>query len=184
VSPGAPATSGVPVTPGAAVVSNAGPLIVLAKVNLLHLLKALYGSVHLARSVYDEAVIEGMHAGYEDARTLYLFLAQTGWPVQEVKDVPADLCAAPLDRGERDTLALAVTLGSDLVLMDEAVGRTVARERGLTVRGSLGILIQSYRQGTIDAGQLRLYLAELTRRQDIWINPTLVGRLRREVLGE
>ena len=30
---------------GAAVISNAGPLMVLAKLNLLHLLKSLYGRV-------------------------------------------------------------------------------------------------------------------------------------------
>jgi len=33
------------------VVSNAGPLMALAKLNLLHLLKALYGYVHIPRSV-------------------------------------------------------------------------------------------------------------------------------------
>ncbi len=36
---------------GAAVISNAGPLMVLAKLNLLHLLKSLYGRVHFSRSV-------------------------------------------------------------------------------------------------------------------------------------
>ena len=106
--PDADASADAPVTPDAPVVSNAGPLIVLAKLNLLHLLTVLYGSVHLARSVYEEAVTEGIRAGYEDARSLHLFLAQTGWPVHEVQDIPADLCTAPLDRGERDTLALAV----------------------------------------------------------------------------
>ena len=44
------------------------PLMALAKLNLLHLLKALYGRVYFARSVYDETVVEGMRQGYEDAR--------------------------------------------------------------------------------------------------------------------
>ena len=56
------------------VVSNAGPLIVLAKLNLLHLLKELYGRVHVPRSVYDETVTEGLRRGHTDAGTLYLFL--------------------------------------------------------------------------------------------------------------
>ena len=51
----------------APVISNAGPLMVLAKLNLLNLLKQLYGRVYFARSVYDETVIEGMRQGYEDA---------------------------------------------------------------------------------------------------------------------
>jgi predicted nucleic acid-binding protein len=33
------------------VVSNAGPLMSLAKLNLLHLLKELYGNVHIAVAV-------------------------------------------------------------------------------------------------------------------------------------
>jgi predicted nucleic acid-binding protein len=168
------------------VVSNAGPLLALAKLNLLHLLKALYRRVHVPQSVYGETVIEGMRAGYEDAHILYLFLEQTRWPVHEVvpKDVPADLRTAPLDRGERDTLALALALKSDLVLMDETIGRKVARALGLAVRGSLGVLIQAHEQRLIDADQLRLYLAEMVHRQDIWVGPTLVKRLQFEALGE
>jgi predicted nucleic acid-binding protein len=69
------------------------------------------------------------------------------------------------------------------VLIDETVGREAARARGLAVRGSLGVLIQAYRQDAIDADQLRLYLAEVARRHDVWINPALVERLRDEVLG-
>jgi hypothetical protein len=61
------------------VVCNAGPLMVLAKLNQLHLLKELYGRVRLANSVYDETVIEGMRRGHEDARTLLRFLMQMGW---------------------------------------------------------------------------------------------------------
>ena len=168
------------------VVSNAGPLMALAKLNLLHLLKELYGYVHIPRSVYDEVVTEGMRQGYEDARTLYLFLNQMEWSPEDVDPaaIPADLQEAHLDRGERDTLALAVALGDALVLMDEMAGRKVARARGLTVRGSLGVLIESYRRQLIEADQLRLYFAEIARRQDIWVSQALVERLLQEVLGD
>lgn len=40
------------------VVANAGPLMALSKPNLLHLLKAPYGRVSFAPSVYDEVVAE------------------------------------------------------------------------------------------------------------------------------
>lgn len=58
-----------------AVVADAGPLMVLAKLNLFHLLKQLYGRVHFPRSVYEEVVIEGIQRGFEDAHTLQLFLS-------------------------------------------------------------------------------------------------------------
>jgi predicted nucleic acid-binding protein len=155
-----------------------------AKLNLLHLLKALYGRVYFARSVYDETVVEGMRQGHEDARTLHLFLDQMGWHPDEVgpADMPSELREAHLDQGEMDTLALAERLHSGLVLMDETVGRQTARERGLAVRGSLGVLVEAYQRGLIEADQLRLYFEEMARRQDIWINPALVERLLTEVL--
>ena len=136
-------------SPGAPVVSTAGPLMALAKLNLLHLLKELYGRVYFARSVYDETVIEGLRQGYEDARTLHLFLDQMEWRPEEVDpaDISPDLREAHLDQGERDTLALAEMLDSALVLMDETVGRQTARTRGLAVRGSLGVLVEAYQRG-------------------------------------
>lgn len=113
----------------ASVVCNSGPLITLAKLNLLHLLNELYGRVYFSRSVYNEAVVEGMRQGYEDAGTLFMFLNQMGWLPEKVElgDTSAESRDARLDQGERDTLALAIAKGSTLILMDEAEGRRVAR---------------------------------------------------------
>ena len=98
--------------------------------------------------------------------------------------MPAGLDEAHLDRGERDTIVLAISLNSRLVLMDETAGRQSAREQGLAVRGTLGVLIEAYRRELISPDQLRLYLGEAARRQDIWINRALVERLLQEVFGD
>jgi len=170
----------------APVVGNAGPLMVLAKLNLLHLLKELYSRIHFTESVYEETVNEGMRQGYEDAQTLSLFLDQANWRPEhlDVSQIPADLKEVHLDRGERDTLALAQMLGSRLVLMDESLGRQAARARGLAVRGSLGVLVEAYRRNFISADQFRLNVAEIARRRDIWISPELAERVLTETLKE
>ena len=62
-------------SPSPFVVSIAGLLMVLAKRDLLHLLKALHGCVHFAPSVYDEVVTRGIREDYEDARALSLFFS-------------------------------------------------------------------------------------------------------------
>ena len=165
-----------------AVVANAGPLMALAKLNLLHLLKALYGRVELGRSVYDEIVVEGMQGGFEDAHTIQRFLSQEGWAPSEVSDAPQALDTANLDRGERDSIALALAHGL-LLLIDEERGRQVANEMGVAVRGTLGVLIQAYRSGLITADQLRFYFDQIQERTDIWISPSLCRRLLDEVLG-
>lgn len=165
------------------VVANAGPLMALAKLNLLHLLKQLYGQVQFGQSVFHEVVVDGIRQGHEDAHTLQQFLRQEGWEATEVAVVPPLLATLPLDRGERDSIALAVA-SQGLLLMDEERGRQVAQQLGVQVRGTLGILIQAYRGGLIDADQLRLYFDQLATRTDVWISPTLCRRLLRETLGD
>ena len=60
-------------------VSNSGPLIVLAKINHLHLLPTLHGDVLIPQAVYDEAVVIGRVRGYRDAETIESFLNSMGW---------------------------------------------------------------------------------------------------------
>ncbi len=64
-----------------------------------------------------------------------------------------------------------------LLLMDEELGRTVARQWGLKIKGSLGILIQAYRGTLINLGQLRFYFIQIANRNDVWISPKLCDKL-------
>lgn len=167
---------------GRQVVSNAGPLITLAKLNLLHLLKQLYGRVYFPCAVYEEAVVEGLRQGLEDAHTLRLFLTQEGWEAVEIENMPDELASLHLDRGERESLALALATSAGL-LIDEERGREEARRYKVSVRGTLGILIEAYRRGFITSDQLCLYFGQIEKRTDIWISPSLCRRLLEEALG-
>ncbi len=164
------------------VVSNAGPLIALAKLNLLHLLKQLYGQIHFPRSVYEETVVEGLRQGLEDAHTLRLFLNQEKWRAIKVDDMPDELACLSLDRGERESLALALSMNA-LLLMDEERGREEARRRKVKVRGTLGVLIEAHHRDFITSDQLRFYFSQIEKRTDIWISPSLCNRLLKKVLG-
>lgn len=55
-----------------------------------------------------------------------------------------------LDRGERAVIALALAVKPDFVLMDDQAGVTVARRRGLTATGTLGVLDLAARRGLVD----------------------------------
>jgi predicted nucleic acid-binding protein len=68
-------------------------------------------------------------------------------------------------------------------LIDEEQGRQEVRRRGVTVRGTLGVLIQAYHFGLITADQLRFYFGQIEERMDIWISPALCRRLLQMVLG-
>lgn len=138
----------------AAVITNAGPLIALAKLNLLHLLELLYGRVQVPGAVYEEVVVAGMRQGFTDAYTLRSFIQQQAWEPVPAGEIPASLQAAALDRGEKEAIALALA-DHGLLLIDEERARQQARQHGLTVRGTLGVLIEAYRRGLVTADQLR-----------------------------
>lgn len=122
------------------VLCNAGPLIVLGKLNRLDLLASLYGEVIITRAVYAEAVTAGLARGMPDARTIRLFCQATNWPM---RDIPPNVLAnyrSPviLDRGETEILALAQTFSAAVVLLDDETAKAEARRLGLRTWGTLG----------------------------------------------
>lgn len=157
------------------VLSDAGPLIALGKLNHLSLLADLYGVVQIPRAVYDEVVTQGRARGAPDALTVQLFWERQQWPIV---DVPAAVLAAysppvTLDPGEIEVLALAQTLDNPLILMDDEVARGEARRLGLRVRGTLGVVTQAYRQQLLTFDQTELLIQEIGARPDIWISAQL-----------
>ena len=157
------------------VLSNAGPLIVLAKLNRLELLADLYHEVQIPQVVYDEVITQGLARGATDALTLRLFWQQKQWPIIESPAEPRPRYQPPviLHPGELAVLGLAQTLPAPLVLLDDEVARAEARRLGLPVRGSLGVLVQAYRQQRLSRAQAALLIEEIGLRPDIWISAKL-----------
>jgi predicted nucleic acid-binding protein len=100
------------------VVSNTSPLTNLAAIGQFDLLYRLYKQVDIAQGVWEE-----LKAG--DTRWPgCVEVSQADWvrqhPVQN-RDLVAAL-RRDLDRGEAETIALALQIGADLVLLDEKEG--------------------------------------------------------------
>lgn len=157
------------------VISNAGPLIVLAKLNRLDLLAELYRQVQIPQEVYHEVVTLGTAQGAADALTFRLFWQQRQWPIVEMSADALAVYQPPviLHPGELAVLALAQTLPKPLVLLDDEMARTEARRVELAVRGSLGVLVQAYRQQHLTRAQVMLLIEEIGLRPDIWISTRL-----------
>jgi predicted nucleic acid-binding protein len=64
-------------------------------------------------------------------------------------DASDDRTVPTLDQGERAVIALARAVRADLVLMDDPDGVTVARQQGLAVTGTLGVLDLAARRGLV-----------------------------------
>ena len=128
------------------VVSNTSPIIGLAAVGQLDLLCALYGQILIPPAVRDE-VEEGAN------RPGGTSLATRPWI--ETRHVQNRLSVSTLQlelgAGESEAIALAAETRSDVLLMDEHKGRTIAARLGLKVVGSLGILILAKHRGVLPA---------------------------------
>lgn len=128
------------------VVSNAGPLIALVRVEKTTLLPQLYGDVIVSPAVRQEVI--GKDKERKGAETL----ASAEWlhtvPVSNRTGVL--LLRERLDAGESEAIVLALELGADLLLIDEAPGRKTADARGIPLTGTLGILLFAKEERLID----------------------------------
>lgn len=141
------------------VVSNTTPLIGLASIQQFGLLQALFGEVHIAQAVYDEAVVAGR--GISGAKRE---VSEAPWiKTTFVQDrLAVDVLLDELDLGEAETIVLARELQADWVLMDERKGRRKLTQLGLNKVGTIGILLQAKQRGLIV--NLRHELEELRQR--------------------
>ena len=125
------------------VVADSSPLIYLSRVGALHVLSAIFHDIVVPKAVWVETVERRPSLPGIDA------LRQASW--LRVVDEPALELDLGLDPGETAAILLAESLRADLLLIDERIGRKVALARGLTVRGTLGVLVQARQQGWITA---------------------------------
>ncbi len=127
------------------VVSDTSPLNYLIQIQCDHLLPALYGRVLVPAAVIRE------FSNVATPASVRAWLSRTPeWLViREVQAVP-DPALDDLDPGEREAIHLAMEEHADLLLMDERTGVRRARELGLVVTGTLGVLLQAARQGLVN----------------------------------
>lgn len=118
------------------VLTDASPLIGLARVNGLPWLRQLFGEVLMPLEVRQE-VLSGKGATDESA---ILAAEESGWlkvhaPTPETPELPE------LDEGESACIRIALANNAaGLLLMDERAGRAIAMEHGLQVAGTAAVI--------------------------------------------
>ena len=151
------------------VVSDTSNISYLIQLDLLSLLEKLYGEVFIPEAVYQE--LSAMPT------TQISIVDQIGRiNIQQVQDrtIVEDLLN-DLDLGEAESIALALEMKAELLIVDEAKDRKIARELGLKITGILGVLIAAKQAKLISS--VRDSLKEL-RILGFYLNP----RLEMEVL--
>lgn len=118
------------------IIADTSCLIVLNRINLLHILRDLYGHV----IVTDEVASE-----YGDALPKWVC-------VEKLKDRNAlKLINTFLDLGEASSCALALETDDSIVIIDDLKGRKIAGRLGLRITGTLGIVLRARERKLIDS---------------------------------
>lgn len=138
------------------VVSDTSPILFLAKINRLFFLEDV--ELYLPTEVIHE-IEEGKHKSQADYILIEKMMQQLKLTIETaplLSDLPSNLGA-----GESASISLAVNNHIKHILIDEARGRKVARLYGLEPRGTLGIIIEQYRQKKISKKECKALLYAL-----------------------
>ena len=144
------------------VISNATPLIYLAKSGSLKLLKKLFDSILIPKKVYEEVVVKGKEEGFSDALVVEEQI-EKGWI--SIEDLGSDEKlvehATELEKDETAVIKLAREKDGPLLLIDDAAGRQIAKSFGLEVKGTLYVLLKAYKEGYLNKKDVRDLLDEI-----------------------
>ncbi len=155
------------------VVCNSSPLIHLAKIGKLELLKDYFTEISIPEAVYRECVIDGKDR--EDAKRI----ENAAWiRVVDIKNI--DLKKAlntVLDEGASEAIVLALQESADLILLDDYEARELARTYGMKITGTIGLLIKAKYEGDISSiGEMLKKL----RRTGFWLSDDLYTKILRD----
>ena len=150
-------------------ISNTSPLLYLHRINGLGWLQQLFGEIWVP-----EAVVEELNEG-----------ARRGFDVPDVEDsdwlkvvnpshTPFEWLALDLGAGEVAAMALALENPERVIILDDALARRTAQAAGLTVWGTLRVLLEAKAIGLIET--VKPALDQLDR-AGLWMSAEIRQRI-------
>lgn len=124
---------------------NASPLILLGKIQQLHLIPALSPAFRVPRAVVTEISV----GPSKDPAVVWLHDPSVTAHVVETPPPPPLLLQWDLGAGETAVLSLALAEGGAAVVLDDLAARKFARSFDVPLLGTLGVLLRAKRAGLI-----------------------------------
>jgi len=127
------------------VVADTSPINYLVLIKEIEVLPRLYGKIVIPEAVREELLRP------EAPEIVRIWTAQApAWLETRTPASVADSSLARLDAGERDAIMLAAELNAEQLIVDDREGRRIAKERGIPVIGTLGVLKEAAAMGFVD----------------------------------
>lgn len=123
-------------------VSNTTPIISLASVGKLDILKELFEEIIIPDAVYNEIKAKKSY-GYKEVEADFI-------KVKHIKGkIYRDLLLNQIDLGEAETIILAKEINANVIIIDDNIAYKIAANSGLNVVRTLSILLKAKEKGFI-----------------------------------
>ncbi len=154
------------------VVADTTPLISLMKAARLDILELLFKEVLIPQAVYEELTTNSDFQDEANQIKNSSFIKVV--TVKEHKAVDVLRRSSGLDLGESEAIIFADDSKADVLLMDEARGRQVAKNMGLYIMGTVGILLFAYEEKVLTSSDVEDAMEKL-RKADRHIGDDIIN---------
>jgi predicted nucleic acid-binding protein len=156
-------------------VSDASPLILLARIGKLNLLKELYQEIIIPLHVRNEVM------KHDDEASFLIFSEiEKGWIKTEDMEISTEINRIGenlgLHKGEMQALSVAVSLNLKEFLADDKLARVAARILGLQSIGCLGVVMRAHEKGIITRNDAISSIQKLVR-AGLWVSPEVLAEV-------
>lgn len=126
------------------IVSDTSIITNLNQIGSIELLNQLFGEIVIPFAVFEE--LSKVEKNFD-------LVSSSPWII--VKKVERsellEKLIGKIDPGEAESIALAIEMKADLLLIDERKGRLIAEDLGIRITGLLGILIEAKEHGFVQS---------------------------------
>ena len=151
------------------VASNTGPIIALAKIGFLSILKTMFSEILIPPVVYRE-LLGKLGTEWKEIELALNDFIKVMEP--HYSDNATELAITDLDEGERQTIKLASNMRENvLLLIDDKSGREAAGRLNIPITGTIGILLMAKEKGWLTDVTM---LIDKLRNSGYWFSDELV----------
>lgn len=164
-----------------AIVTNTSPLIALAQIGRLRLLKEVYGGVVIPPFVKVECIDKGKVLGAQDAYEIERAV-QGGWvavvPLEHKwkRHLKSLMQRVRIGQGEAEAIIVAKEKRLPVIL-DDAEARAVAKSLGVGHMGTAMVAYGAFVRGIISRQDLARMLTDLSK--VLWVSPSVIAEILR-----
>ena len=153
------------------VICNTSPLLYLYRIGVLDWLPKLFNEVWITNGVKQEMEI-GQQKGYNVPKPRdYEWII-----VVDPQSMPSEWLSIDLGMGELSVMALALENSGKIILSDDALARRHAKAAGLTVWGTLKVLLEAKSKGITESIKP---LLDRLEEQGMWLSEEIRHRILR-----